>query len=395
MPESAVLEAPAAAPSTPSTPETPASPGVLDQMDSMLSTFDKPDEPAKPETPAAPAKPADEATPAKPADKTLEKPAAPSSGPAQLRKRLEEVEKEYAGFKLTAQQEKEKLSKQMAEYEKRPFLTEEQQKRYEALEQRQKDMEASLYARDYRESPEFAEKYTKKWEGAYKSATQRVNGVTVTGENPETGEATTRKTSPHDFEKVRLAAPEEQVELAEKLFGKYAFIVMQDINALRGIEDAANEEIATRAKTYHSQRQELQQRLRQHGQAYESAHAEIDRQLAEKYPAYFGDDPANPEASAEMKKGLAIVDETLAQADNLPVNERAAKAALIRRWAAAFPRLVYTTKQLQAQLKAKDEELAKYRKSDPGSGGDSGSPAPKTESDEDLKLDNLASKFDA
>lgn len=378
---------------------------VVDEMGTMLAAFDAPPAPppdkptddkgappptepkAKPEG----GKPTEQPK-GQPTDKTPEKPV---SGPAQLRNRLAEIEKEYAGFKNTAAQEQEKLQRQLKEYEKRPYLTKEQQERYDALEKREKALEAELYSRDYRESPEFAEKYQKRWESAYKSAVQRVSGLSVESEDAETGEKTSRRVTESDFNKVRSAAPEEQFPIAEKLFGRYAYVVMQDINSLRGIEDAANEEIQNRTKTYHSKRQELYGALQKQSEEYQAAHEEIDRALVEKYPGYFGESKEEPEITAALQHGLKTVDEAMSAADTMTPQMRAAKAAVIRRWAGAFPSLVLRLKRAESKLKEKDDELAKYRASDPGSGGDGGGAAPKGGENGEEDLDAMAKRFDS
>lgn len=386
-------------------PENPAA--VVDEMGAMLDAFDKPaappadkqpddkgaQPPAEPKAKPEGGKPTDQPK-GQPTDKTPDKPV---SGPAQLRNRLAEIEKEYAGFKTTATQEQEKLQRQLKEYEKRPYLTKEQQERYDALEKRSKDLEAELYSRDYRESPEFTEKYQKRWESAYKSAVQRVSGLGIESEDAETGEKTTRRVTESDFNRVRQAAPEEQFPLAEKLFGRYAFIVMQDISNLRGIEDSANEEIATRQKTYHSKRQELYGTLKKQSEEYQAAHEAIDRQLVEKYPAYFGESKEEPEVTAALQHGLKTVDEAMSAAESMTPQMRAAKAAVIRRWAGAFPSLVLRLKRIEAKLKEKDDELAKYRASDPGAGGDGGgeSKGKAANGDEDADLEAMAKRFDA
>lgn len=380
---------------------------VVEEMGDMLAAFDKPsaappvDKPPDgkgDQPPADPKAKTDDKPTAQPKDqppgKPPEKPAL--SGPAQLRNRLAEIEKEYSGFKTTAAQEQEKLKRQLAEYEKRPYLTKEQQQRYDALEQRSKDLEAELYSRDYRESPEFAEKYQRRWESSYKSAVQRVNGLTVEDEDKETGEKTARRVTEADFNRVRMADPAEQFPIAEKLFGRYAYVVMQDINALRSIEESANEEIQNRHKTFHSKRQELVRTLEKQSEEYRAAHEAIDRELVSKYPGYFGENKENPEITAALQHGLKTVDEAMSAAESMTPAMRAAKAAVIRRWAGAFPSLVLQLKRMETKLKEKDDELAKYRASDPGSGGDGGGDKPKaTNGEDDVDLEAMAKRFDA
>lgn len=385
MPEIAEPIVTPVAPATPAAAPAaaPVAPANTASLMNELDTLIAPPKPTKsPETPAKPIAPAakpDKVEPAKPIVAAPKAEPVKEKDPAALRKRLGEIEAEYSGYKLTTSQEQEKLQKQIKAYEKLPMPTEAQQvelqKKYDQSEQNRRALESELYAIDYSRSPEYADKYQKKWQAAYKSAVQRAKGASVEIENSETGEKSVRRASDADFERVRLAPPTEQLELAEKLFGKYAYIVMQDINGLASIEQSANEEVNARSKDYHERVAQAKGEIEKQSKDFQSEMARADSELIQKHPDIFGEESASPEISAAIKKSLATYDNMVQKARGTPqtpeaVKERAQQSATVRRMVGAYTRFYLENAELKTQIVAKDEELAKYRQSDPGGGSE-------------------------
>jgi hypothetical protein len=170
--------------------------------------------------------------------------------------------------------------------------------------------------------------------------------------------------------------------MAREFFGEDADAVIDHRNALKKIEEEGSSEIATRRQRYAEERNKTMAQFQAEGQQFQTVHQQMTEAIIAKYPQFFGQEGATKEEKEALQKGMDFVDSSIKNGEALKPEERAQKAALLRLWAASFPRLVEQIKSLKAQIEARDADLKKYRKSDPGSGGDSGSsssgkPAPK------------------
>lgn len=378
---------PAAAPAPPVSsaiegtpvPESPTgSASLIDEMNSMLKGEPKTpdrgeDGKFKPKTPKAadPAKPADPkaADPKAPKEPADPKPIDPNTkDPVALRKRLAEVEGELKKTRSEREAEITKLQSKIKEFESKQFVTPEQIQQQKDREERLRELEAQSAAADFRKTPEYKRDFIDPWQQEWRSAVANVKELFVSpeGEEPRPGTA-------KDFDAVRNAGSYiQQRNMAKQLFGEEWDVVMTHINSMRGIENRAAQAVATHEQSYETTRQtELT--------TYQSAYDETDKNLVSTYPQFFGEDPENPEAIAEMQKGLDFIDRALEQSKKSTLAERAAANATIRRWAGAFPRMHFMLGKKDAEIASLKEALAKYRGSDPGAevGGDGGGGPPK------------------
>lgn len=393
---------PAASPPVPSSPaaapvSAPAKTGTSALMDDMETVMGKPDaaepakEPAKPVEPAKPAvPPKDEA--GKFVAKAKDKEEPHGRDPNALRKRLAEVEADLNKTRAEKESTVTELQRKMVDLEKRPFLTDDQRKRYESLETRSKELEAQLYAKSYADSPEYKEKYQKRWLAKYESSVREVGRLQVKSVNPDTGEESTRPASQQDFERVRALRSSEAAQLdeAERIFGNRASLVVKYCNELDGIEQQANEEVTTRRVKYD---EEMAQKQSQQGETQknmQTAAQTRETELLEKYPEWFGKSE-DPELETAMKQGLDYVDAASVDLDKLPPDERGKRAAVIRLWAGSFPRNVKRIQSLEAKLAERDAKIAKLQGTDPGAGGDG--PSPDKVAESVVGTAGLASEF--
>lgn len=380
---------------TPVPESTTGSASLVDEMEALIAS--KPPEKKEPERgpdgKLKPAEPKPEAAKPteKPPEKTPEKPKVEppkepvketGKDPVALRKRLAEVEGQLKQTQAEKQAELSKLNDKIAELEKRRYLTPEQEQRQAAMEKRAKELEGELIARDYRKSPEFQREYQEKWQSAYEDAVADVGQLKIVDQEGAEPRMATRA----DFEKIRLAGGRvQQRTLARAMFPEDNDLVLNHINTLASIEKSAQDAIARKQASFETEQQ-------QESQAYQSKYQEVDANLVAKYPNFFGEDPAMPEATTEMQKGLDYVDKAMEQSVNAPVAERAALAATLRRWAGSFPRMVYVLNKKDAQIAELTERLAKFEATDPGSGGDAPSPTPESKSLGGV--DAMAAEFD-
>lgn len=387
---------------TPETPQATAEPAKLEGTQSLVDDLEKIIHPPKPEKKddaktkksdkSATTKPVEGEEPPKP-DKDEKPKVEPvkEKDPVSLRKRLAEIESEYKGFQLTAKQEREKLAAKIAEYEKRKYLTPEQEQQHAALQKQHDQLQAELYSRDYKESPEFKDKYQKKWNNIYEKAANEVRSIVVETKNPETEEVQRRQATVADFEQVRAlgANAVAQQDLAEKLFGKYAGRVLNHINNLSLIEEQASDEIQQHRATYAEKQKQQMEAMQKFGEEFGRTQSTVQSELETKYPEYFGKSE-DEESNAAFEKGADFIKTTLEQADTLTIADRATRAAIINRWAASFPRMVYLANKYKTQLEEAQKQIADLRGTDPGSGGESPTPTP---TPKEVGTDDLIAEF--
>ena len=165
------------------------------------------------------------------------------------------------------------------------------------------------------------------------------------------------------------------------------------INPMVKTQKAADQAIKEKTENYQSEARTQAEKFtaqQQRVQGFIKGQTDV---LAQKFPDIFAAAETDTEAAANLKKGFDFVDECTSKA-NMDINERAARASLVRAWAGAFPRLVGDIARLRAENAALKEENAKYRGSDPGGAGDGGgggSPAPSEGGSDAMaaELDNL------
>ena len=331
---------------------------------------------AKPETPeekpastpastskVAPAvKPA--AAPAKPVAPVLDWKTAPKQfkeAHEALKSRFESTERELKGKLFTTEQS-------MKQLEAKKFLTPEQEAKYAHLEARQQQLESELYSRDYRESPEFKAKYQAKADKIFQTVQNELKRIQVTENDVQ------RPATLADFGKIRSFGDSqvEQRRQAKALFGEDADVVLSLAHELKGIEDAANDEIAAKRNGFQSERQQQQQRLQSELQTGQKVFAEYDKLLVEKFPQYFATIEGNDEFNKALQQGEQFVDSNSTMFNQKSPEQRAQSSALIRRWASVWPANQILIKQNAAKIAELEATVLKLQGSDPGAGGESG-----------------------
>lgn len=385
-PQAATTTAPPPTTTPPSSPQ--GSDSFIAEMDAVINP-PKTEPVTPPKTTTAPTTtvPPEGTKPEPTQTKTTTAPGVKEKDPVSLRKRLAEIETKYSQLEQTHANEKRMAQEKIAEFEKRKHLTPEQEKAYADNERRLKELEAELYARDYKESPEFKEKYEQRWQRAFTSAVEEIAGMQITD-----AEGNTRTATQADFQRVLSAPKGQQWQVAKQLFGDEAGIVIQHRNLLKQIEGEATDVLTKQRQTYEQQKQERQLAHQNVSQEFERAHTAIQDTLSQKYPAFFGKDETDPAANEAFDKGRSFVDDTLRVANSLPIPERAARTAIIRNWAMAFPRMVHLYNKLTAQVAEKDKLIAQLQGSDPGAGGEAGGAAA---AETNAKgVDDLVKEFD-
>lgn len=360
MPAPSAPAAPASAPSSPpsssspppsaapkSSPSPPPPAGGSDTSDVFADAFadlDAMDE-GKPTPP--PKKPAAKTTPPKkaeadaegaedqsPEDQEKEKEAAADTGPKDEKKEADEAKPErpvkakflreaYEGLKKRVEEKLEpelnQLRAKVQEYEQHsPENAKALQEEMAHVKKRNTELEQHIRFVDYQKSKEYQEQYWQPYVKAWNNAVQELKGLTLTVDNPQTGEPSTREVTEADIQYLASLDPAPRRNEIKRLFPDDAEEVKRHINEISQLYDKtqdalkkAHEEGETRAKT----RQE-QSRLAQ--TTRKKFWSDSNQALAQKYPHWFAPAENDNEGNALLSRGQALADLIFSPRDITP-----------------------------------------------------------------------------
>jgi hypothetical protein len=376
---------PSPAPSAPAAPAAPPGGGMKDFISKMSAKPEpKPGGAAAPEPPKDPAAPP--ATPAAPAAPTDDHPDVPDAvwdkAPKNLKNAYYKTKRELE-TKLTANEAR------LKELESKPNQSPADLKRIKELEERitkqEKDLEdreQRILQTDYRSSKEFEEKYVAKGNKAYQQAVNDVKRLQVKLVDAD-GNETMRPATENDFNDLRKLSPYEQDKRINEMFGTSAWRVSNHMRMIESLEQEATEALATAKTKSDEARRNFDKQNAERSNEFKTHADSYNAELVKTHSVYFAPDPANPEASAALERGLKYVDDAAANQSKMSPKDLAETTSMIRYMAGCAPRLMTELKQVREQLAAKDEELSKYRKSSPGGApsptGSNGAKAPEPE----------------
>lgn len=308
---------------------------------------------------AEPAKPA--AT--KPADKPLEKPgdkpaAPPKEDGGTLRRKLEDALKS----EKTRLQEIETLRKQNEELSKKRHITPEMEAEIEENKKQIAEYRKQIAEVSYERSDEFKKQFKDPWENTLKDTIKIVAQLPIVAED---GEAP-RKATDADFAKVANAHISERAAIAQQLFGPNALLVLNRIDKLESITEASNQAIREHREQYEVKQKSEMEKFKQENEIFLEKLGGYNKELSEKYPKFFGEDPEDPASNEAYKKGLEFWDQITQKIAEMPPDEKAAHNALLRARTGWFFRGHHNNQKLEKENASLKAELAKYRASDPG-----------------------------
>lgn len=371
MPEAAIAPAPAAAPAAPATTtNTPAvAPSGPVGIDKLMSDFNEAVTPATPEAKLPETKPDPAKPDPKPTDKPPEKPTDPKAKPEDLwEKAPPKLKNQHFQLKRESEEKISSLEKRIKEIESKPKEAPGDAKALQQYQTRVKELEQQMAATDYRQSPEFKRQFIDRYNGEYTAALNEVKALQITVPGKEGEDPTTRPATENDFRRILNLSPGDQDEAISALFGKYSPRVFSRLLELQRIERAANDAVDEHAKGYEVKAAESKAAKEKEESDYNAAIEAANSELQSKYPNYFAADEKDPEASAALQKGYDFADFVVSKAATLTPQERAAYSAVLRGRAAAFLPTELKLKRANAKLESAEQELAKFRKSDPGGG---------------------------
>lgn len=233
-----------------------------------------------------------------------------------------------------------------------------------------KELQDKLYAFDYRENPEFREKYIEPYNDAYRRALATIEELTVTDE-----EGNQRAGRKEDLLPILQLPFGKALELAQRMFGEEAgrYVMSAHYNKVRELADAQLDAIEKAKKNGAEQvrqRTESQQRMIAENFEKFKQFSQEDEAKYEFLKPKEGDDEWN----GVLKKSAKFVEEAFAGNPNDPKLSTDEREAVIRRRVAAvnrakaFSMLRLDNKRMRAELTKLQKQLDGYKNVQPGGG---------------------------
>lgn len=396
MPESAIAEAPAAAPTpAPSTPppapaqRQPTSEPLNDAFADLDDMMKEP-EPSKPDpkkaaADAAPKKseaPKKTEEPPKPEDRPIEKMA-----PKQLREAYEalkakhaQLETEHETFKKTASQPKDDPEKK------------ELQERAERMAKRAQEYEQELKFTKYEKSEEYQDKYWKPYVNAFGTGRAEAAAIKITD-----AEGNVRQGTPEDFDAyMGINDPEAAADFAERVFGKHKTTMEYYRNKVRELGQASQLAIDEYRKKGSEREKELAENQSKAQKAASQFWETLNKTALEKYPALFKADDTDPKGKELLTKGFNLAERAFSDGKPMKEGDKPLNAAellqlrsAMRNKFAAFDYQVYLRRKAEGRIKELEAEVEQYKKSEPGA-GDGGGERTEGEHSWEADLDSIS-----
>lgn len=379
-------------PIAPAAPAAESSAPKLSGVDALMAQLDAADAASShtPEaTPAAEAPPEEVTPPAKPAKNTeVNDPLKPVT-PKPATKPAEEMSVEdmekflkthankkpwkiYESLKTTTAAKVADLESKLKVLESKPVEAPGDaakmaalEKQIEALSGETKTYKQKLAQADFQHTDAY-KNFENKATRLFQQGATAIAALQIT--NPD---GTTRPATAQDLDRLRRMDPVDREDKLEELFGPKARIVARFTDALDAVRFEVSEAQEEYAKTH--EQTNLQRELESKGQRakFDNAYkVSLDRlQKNESYGKWFSPDPADPEASKLLADGFSEIEKVIASEGGMSPEDAAAHAAVFRARAAAAPRLLLEVNRMLAKNKALEEELSKFRQTDPGAKG--------------------------
>lgn len=279
------------------------------------------------------------------------------------------------------------LETKVAEYEKRikeieskPVETKADTALIEKYENEVKALQARIRETDYPRSDEFKEKFVVPLNKRYQKAVSQIAQLTVT-ENEQSRAATQA-----DFDYIRGLPFGQQRQMARQLFGQDSDVVLSHVNSVAEIQEQAREAIENEKANGELRQKELTLKQQKEQSEYSRILKEGEEQIIKEFSTFkLTDDPKEREL---FDAAMDFVNQAMTGAANLPLEKRASIAAVHKMKAVGYDIEKYRREAAEAKVASLTEELAKFRQSDPGAGGDKPT-VEKTTNEQDLTIDEL------
>ena len=260
------------------------------------------------------------------------------------------------------------------------------QERIAAVEKRNAELENHIRFVDYEKSKEYQDEYDKPYQAAWAAALRELKGLTMSVEDPNGGEPTSREVTAADIAYFANLNPADRRKEINRLFPEDKEEVKRHINQIsllaeksEGAKAKAKQEAESHAKTQAEQQKQYQANRAK-------LWKETNESLATKYPKWFAKAEDDQEGNTIFDRGTALADLAFNPADLTP--ERVAHLpkmfkeqiesgkpfsagqltqlhSIIRNKASNHDRLAHQNKALSARVEELEKSLKEYEESGP------------------------------
>lgn len=189
------------------------------------------------------------------------------------------------------------------------------QERIQAIEKRNAELEQHIKFVDFEKSKDYQENYQKPYEDAWGAALRELKGLTMTVDDPKTGEPVTREVTPADLSYFANLDPATRRTEINRLFPEDREEVKRHVNTISHLAEKAftAKEKAKKDAEGFSQTQLEQQRqsMAQRQKLWQAT----NETLAKKYPKWFGKEEGDDEGNDLLDRGAALADLVFSPSD--------------------------------------------------------------------------------
>lgn len=232
-------------------------------------------------------------------------------------------------------------------------------------EKKLKEYEDEIRFTNYKNHPEFKEKFEAPYHSAFAKALADFEQIHVTDD-----EGNKRLATRGDLDSMLRMSIAQVDELATEKFGHSAARVIRHVEKLRDLADAYHGALEE-AKTKGGEREKNKavEMTQQNEQRHKMWTDENDA-VAKKYPHWFSPKEGDDEANAKLAKGYELADTVFLRRDSVPPEKLVKLDAAVRNKAAGFDRLVLEGKRKDARIAELEKSLKEFEDSEPSADGD-------------------------
>lgn len=237
--------------------------------------------------------------------------------------------------------------------------------RLTTTEKKLKEYEDEIRFTNYKNHPEFKEKFETPYHTAFAKALADFEQIHVTDD-----EGNKRLATRADLDSMLRMSIAAVDELATEKFGHSAARVIRHVEKLRDLADAYHGALEE-AKTKGGEREK--NKVLQEQQQNEQRHklwTDTNDEVAKKYPHWFAPKEGDEEGNAKLTKGYELADAVFLHRDQHPPEKLVKMDAAVRNKAAGFDRLVLEGKRKDARIAELEKSLKEFEASEPDADGD-------------------------
>lgn len=295
-------------------------------------------------------------------------------------------------------EERDQLKTRVEELEKSSSETKQFNEVLEARDKRIQELEAKVVSLNYQESADYQQKM-EKFNKLASETHAEITELDVVSGHDEQGNPITRKATWDDFIGLwKLGGTISARAAASRVFGsEVGPLIAERLGELTGMEREMKQAVEEHQKNHKQKESEQIANRTKVNQETEKLWLQVNKELAEKKPDIYGDDPQDKDSNELREKTRAGVDYYFANRAKMSTEDAILREAQIRLDAIAAPVLSRKVGLLQAEVEDLKAYIAKLEASDPGTEPHRPGGGPEIENQEKFEQDldrQLQESFD-